>query len=200
MRAIFEKIAGEIAAESLKDLTHHIVEVHHAYLRTELPSLGRMVARLEKSHDGSHPELVPLRRALFRLTDELHAHMKKEEAVLFPAIRRIEQALDQKQGLPATSFGSIRNPIWMMEQEHSAILSILGEIRSLTKDYTMHDPECEMYRVMSQALQTLETEIHEHIELENTVLFPKAMRLEETLLNAGQNEYHGAHNITSRIQ
>jgi len=205
MKAIFEKIAGEIADVSLKDLTHYLAEVHHAYLRSELPSLGRMIAKLENFHDASHPETVPLRRALFRLTDELHAHMKKEETVLFPAIRRIEQALNEKQGLPASSFGSIRNPIWMMEQDHNAVISILREVRALTGDYTLRDPECEMYRVLSQALQSLETEIHEHIHLENNVLFPKAMQLEEALLNGGPNGGPNggsrvAHNAPPRIQ
>ena len=187
MKAIFEKIAGEIAEESLKDLTRYIVEVHHAYLRSELPSLGRTIAKLENFHDAGHPEIAALRRALLRLTDELHAHMKKEETILFPAIRRIEQALEEKRGLPASSFGSIRNPIWMMEQEHNGIISILREIRALTGDYTMRDPECEMYRVLSQALQALESDIYDHIELENNVVFPKAMRLEEALLNGREN-------------
>jgi regulator of cell morphogenesis and NO signaling len=201
MRPIFDKIADEIAAESLKDLTHYVVEVHHAYLRNELPPLGRMIARLENSHDTTHPEIISLRRALLRLTDELHAHMKKEETVLFPAIRRIEQALDDKQGLPASTFGSIRNPIWMIEQDHNAILSILAEIRALTGDYTLRDPECEMYRVVSQALQSLETQIHEHIHLEDRVLFPKAMRLEEALLNGGPNGgSRTANNLLSHVQ
>jgi regulator of cell morphogenesis and NO signaling len=187
MKPIFEKIAGELADESLKDLTRYIVEVHHSYLRSELPSLGRTIAKLENSHDNGHPEIAPLRRALSRLTDELHAHMKKEETVLFPAIRRMEQAVEEKHGLPAARFGSIRNPIWMMDQEHNGIISILREIRAFTGDYTLRDPECEMYRVLSQALQALESDIYDHIELENNVLFPKAMRLEEALLNGEQD-------------
>jgi len=158
------------------------VEVHHTYLRSELPSLGRMIAKLENVHNPSHPEIAPLRRALSRLSDDLHAHMKKEETILFPAIRRMEQALEEKQGLPAARFGSIRNPIWMMEQEHNGIISILRDFRALTGDYTLRDPECEMYRVLSQALQALETDIYDHIELENNVVFPKAMQLEEALL------------------
>jgi regulator of cell morphogenesis and NO signaling len=187
MKPIFEKIAGEIAEQSLKDLTRYIVEVHHSDLRSELPSLGRTTAKLENFHDASHPEIAPLRRALSRLTDELYAHMKKEETILFPAIRRMEQALEEKNGLPAARFGSIRNPIWMMEQEHNGIISILREIRALTRDYTLSDPECEMYRVLSHALQALETDIFDHIELENNVLFPKAMLLEEALLNGARD-------------
>jgi regulator of cell morphogenesis and NO signaling len=188
MKPIFEKITSEIREESLKDLTRYMVEVHHADLRSELPPLARMIARVENLHEGGHPEITPLRRTLFRLIDELLAHMKKEETVLFPAIRSLEQALEQKHGLPPSSFGSIRNPIWMMEQDHNAIISILREIRGLTGDYTLRDPECEMFRVMSQALQALETDIHEHIELENNVLFPRAIQLEEELLNGQQDD------------
>jgi regulator of cell morphogenesis and NO signaling len=183
MKAIFEKIAGEIGEESLKDLTRYIVEVHHSYLRSELPPLARTIAKLENAHDAGHPEVAPLGRALFRLIDELLAHMKKEETVLFPAIRSLEQALEQKHGLPPSSFGSIRNPIWMMEQEHNGIISIIREIRALTRDYTLRDPECEMFRVLSQALQALEIDIHEHIKLEHNVLFPRAIQLEDALLN-----------------
>jgi regulator of cell morphogenesis and NO signaling len=187
MKRIFEKLASEIGEESLKDLTRYIVEVHHSYLRSELPSLGRTIAKLENSHHAGHPEIAPLRRALSRLTDELQGHMRKEETILFPAIRRMELAVTENHGLPAARFGSIRNPIWMMEQEHSGIISILREIRALTQDYTLRDPECEMYRVLSQALQALESDIFDHIELENNVLFPKAMRLEEALLTSGQD-------------
>ena len=171
-------------AESLKDLIRYIVEVHHAYLRSELPSLGRMIANLEDFHGACHPEVLPLRRALARLTKELQAHMKKEEAVLFPAILRMEQAVNANEALPTSPFGSVRNPIWMMEQEHDAMASILGEIRTLTGDYTLRDQQCEMFRVLSQALQSLETDLHEHIHLENNILFPRAMQL-EALLNEG---------------
>jgi regulator of cell morphogenesis and NO signaling len=113
--------------------------------------------------------------------------MKKEETILFPAIRPMEQAVGEKHALPAARFGSIRNPIWMMEQEHNGMISILREIRALTGNYTLRDPECEMYGVLSQALQALETDIFDHIELENNVLFPRAMRLEEALLNGARD-------------
>ena len=171
-------------AESLKDLIRYIVEVHHAYLRSELPSLSRMIAYLESLHGARHPEVLSLRRALARLTEELQAHMKKEEAVLFPAILRMEQAVNAKEALPASPFGSVRNPIWMMEQEHDAMASFLSEIRTLTGDYTLRDQQCEMFRVLSEALQSLETELHEHIHLENNILFPRAMQL-EAQLNGG---------------
>jgi regulator of cell morphogenesis and NO signaling len=171
-------------AEPLKDLIRYIVEVHHAYSRRELPSLGRMTANLEDFHGARHPEVLPLRRALARLTEELQAHMKKEEAILFPTILRMEEAVNANEELPTSPFGSVRNPIWMMEQEHDAMASILTEVRTLTRDYTLSDPQCEMFRVLSQAWQSFETDLHEHIHLENNVLFPRAMQL-EARLNGG---------------
>ncbi len=164
--------------ESLKDLIRYIVEVHHAYLRSELPSLGLMIANLEDFHGARRPEVLPLRRALARLTEELQLHLKKEEAVLFPAILRMEQAVNAKEALPTSPFGSVRNPIWMMEQEHDAIVSVLSEIRTLTGDYTLRDQQCEMFRLLSQALQSLEIYLHEYIHLENNILFPRTMQLE----------------------
>lgn len=169
-------------AESLSELIGYIVEVHHSCLQSELPLLGRVIANLDDFHGARHPEFRPLRRALARLIAELPAHMQKEEAVLFPAILRMEQAVNAKEVLPTSPFGSVRNPIWMMEQEHDAMASILSEVRTLTGDYA--DQDLEMFRVVSQALQPLETDLHEHIHLENNILFPRAMQL-EALLNEG---------------
>jgi regulator of cell morphogenesis and NO signaling len=171
-------------AESLTELIRYIVEVHHNCLQSELPLLGRVIANLDDFHGTRHPELLPLRRALARLIEELPAHMKKEEVVLFPAFLRMEQAVNAKEALPTSPFGSVRNPIWMMEQEHDAMASILSEIRTLTGDYALRDQDCEMFRAVSQALQPLETDLHEHIHLENNILFPRAMQL-EALLNEG---------------
>ncbi|HLJ16996.1 MAG TPA: iron-sulfur cluster repair di-iron protein [Bryobacteraceae bacterium] len=170
--------------ESLKDLIRYIVEVHHAYLRSELPSLGRMITNLENFHGARRPEVLPLRRALARLTEELQVHLKKEEAVLFPAILRMEQAVNANEALPTSPFGSVRNPIWMMEQEHDAIVSVLSEIHTLTGDYTLRDQQCEMFRLLSQALQSLEIDLQEYIHLEDNILFPRAVLL-EAQLNGG---------------
>lgn len=170
--------------ESLEELIHYIVEVHHAYLRDELPSLTRMIANLENPRPG-HPQAPPLGRAFARLTEELETHMNKEETVLFPAILRIEQAAGSNGVIPLSSFGSVRNPIWMMEQEHDAVASILAELRTLTEDYTLNARQCEMSNVVSQALQSLETDLHEHLHLENNILFPRALHLEAQLKAPG---------------
>jgi regulator of cell morphogenesis and NO signaling len=171
-------------AESRKDLIRYMVDVHHAHLRSDLQSLGRMIANLEDFRADHRAEVLPLRRALAHLTDELQAHMKKEEAMLFPAILRMEQAVNANEALATSPFGSVCNPIWMMEQEHNAMASVLSEIRALAGDYTLRDRQCEMFRVLFQALGSFETDLHEHIHLENNILFPGAMQL-EAQLNGG---------------
>lgn len=177
--------------EPLEDLIRYILEVHHTYMRSELPSLSRIIANLDDFQGVRQQAVLPIRRALARLTDEIQAHMRKEETVLFPAIIRLEGAVIAKAALPKFAFGSVHNPIRMMEQEHDAIGSIFGEIRTHSGVCTLRDPQYEMFRVCG-ALSSLETDQQEHIHLENNVLFPRAMQLEAQLI--GSPKAHGMAN------
>ena len=162
------------AAAPLAELCDHIEGTHHAYLRSELPRLTEMVPKVIGAHGASHPELPELGQVFAELRAELEPHMLKEEHVLFPAIRRIEQTA----GGVSFPFGTVANPIRAMEDEHGHAGNALARIRELTRSFAVPDDACNTYRAMLDALRDLETDLHQHIHKENNILFPRAIELE----------------------
>jgi len=160
---------------SLSNLIDHIVDTHHAYLVLELPRLSAIVAKVAEVHGERHPELAQVRSTYEALREELESHMMKEEHILFPAIRMMEQS-GGGGGLP---FGSINNPIHMMEFEHDSAGRALAQLRALTHDFTTPADGCNTYRAMLHGLERLEADLHLHIHKENNILFPRAAALEE---------------------
>lgn len=175
--------SAEAASESIErwtdaaltSLCDHIEQTHHAYLKTELPRLLEMIAKVVGAHGASHPEMLEVRQAFADLRNELIPHMFKEEQILFPAIRWLERA-DTR---PAFPFGSLANPIRMMEQEHDVAGDALECIRRATRDYQVPTDACNTYRAMLDGLQRLEQDLHRHIHKENSILFPRAIQLEQ---------------------
>lgn len=175
---------GEVnpASMSLPDLCEHIVETHHAYLRRELPRVDRLLDKVAAAHGERHPEVYEVRRIFGAFAADLAQHMAKEELVLFPAIRRLER--DRR--FPAGPFGSIRNPMSVMEAEHGAAGDDLGAMRTLTGDFTPPADACPTFRALLVALADLEMDMHRHVHTENNVLFPRAVRLEDEVIRAGE--------------
>jgi regulator of cell morphogenesis and NO signaling len=162
---------------SLTELCDHIEQTHHAYLKTELPRLHAMIAKVLGVHGASHPEMSDVQQAFTALETELNPHMFKEEQVLFPAIRRLETS----DVLPKFPFGTVANPIRMMEHEHDNAGDALDRIRRATTDYAAPDDACNTYRAMLDGLRQLELDMHRHVHKENYILFPRAIELEQTL-------------------
>jgi regulator of cell morphogenesis and NO signaling len=162
---------------SLASLCEQIVETHHHYLRRQFPLIERLLEKVLAAHQTRHPELVRLQRVFTEFAFELRRHMAKEEQVLFPAIARLET--DRR--FPAGPFGSIRNPIAAMEHEHDSAGDELGMMRGLTAGFVPPPDACPTYRALITALADLEQDMHRHVHLENNVLFPAALRLEEEL-------------------
>jgi regulator of cell morphogenesis and NO signaling len=109
----------------------------------------------------------------------MEMHMHKEEAILFPFIERYGRAEVQNRPMPPVPFGSIANPIAMMEREHVSAGDALGEIRALTNDFALPPYACSTVRALYEGLQVLEADLHVHIHLENNILFPRAIALEK---------------------
>ncbi len=170
----------DIATMSLTELCDHIEQTHHAYLREELPRLSASLDKVVAAHADRHPELLQLQAAFAELRAELEPHMLKEERILFPAIRILEAAVDR----PQFPFGTVANPIRMMEHEHDAAGDGLKRIRSLTGEFSPPEDACNTYLVMFDALQQLERDLHSHIHKENNVLFPRAQSLEDSRTRA----------------
>jgi regulator of cell morphogenesis and NO signaling len=146
----------------LSDLVEHIVTTYHAPLREELPRLEAMARKVAKVHAERDPEgrLPALVATFVGLRGELEDHMAREEAVLFPAI------LQGMDGLPFQVF----------VDDHTEAGEALARLRELTEDYVAPEDACNTWRALWAGLADLESETHQHIHLENNVLFPRAER------------------------
>ncbi len=166
-------------AAALSELIVHIVSVHHAFLRSELPAIEARLRKVIDAHGARHGEALGALSGAFQgLKQELDTHLEKEELVLFPAIERFERARLVEEKRPATPFGSISNPIRMMEQEHRSAGDLLSRMRQAALDYTVPPDGCATYRALFEGLVRLEADLHRHIHLENNILFPRAIGLE----------------------
>ncbi len=172
-----EEVTKNWLESPLNELCDHIQETHHAYLRQELPRLTELIDKVVTAHAANHPELGELKQVYASLRAELEPHLLKEEQILFPAIRQLEDVAT----LPSFPFGTVANPIRMMENEHVAAGDALLQIRKLANDFLPPDGACNTYRVMLDALQSLERDLHQHIHKENYILFPKSQQLEKSL-------------------
>ncbi len=164
----------------LAELCDHIEETHHAYLKNELPRLSAIVAKVAAVHGDAHPELREVKTTFEELRSELEPHMFKEERILFPAIRQLEQAATA----PEFPFGTVANPIRMMEFEHDHAGDALERMRVLTHDYQPPADACNTYRAMLDGLRQLEQDMHQHVHKENNILFPRAVALESSQVHA----------------
>jgi len=162
----------------LADLIAHILSRHHGYVKQEIPRLKQLFFKVVAVHCAAHPELGAAQRTFASLADELTAHMMKEEMVLFPYIEKLEQTRSAGQRAPLAPFGSVRNPVHMMELEHESAGKALDEIRTLTSAYTPPEGACFSYRTLYSALKEFEADLHTHVHLENNILFPRATALE----------------------
>lgn len=162
---------------TMTELADDIERTHHAYLREELPRLGDLVKKVSAVHGQAHPWLSGLTSVYAELVAELEPHMLKEEQILFPMIRELDQAATA----PSFHCGSVGNPIRMMEMEHQNAGAALDRIREMTTDYEIPEGACNSFRAMLSGLEHLEADLHLHIHKENEILFPKASEMEAKL-------------------
>ena len=151
-----------------------IVDKHHAYVRRVIPSLTANTQKLATAHGSRHPELPEVARLTQAVAAEMLSHMAKEECVLFPYIAEVAGAVRARQPIPSGPFGSIENPIRMMEHEHESAGAAMARIRELTGDFQVPPDGCTTYRVALQQLAEFEQDLHAHVHLENNILFPRA--------------------------
>lgn len=159
-------------------LADYIQMKHHTYVEETVPVLKTYLSKLCYAHGSSHPELFKVREIFERATNELIIHMKKEELVLFPYIKRVSESIQQHTQLHAAPFGSVENPIAMMKHEHNAEGDYFRSIAALTNHYTPPADACNTYKVTFAMLKQFEEDLHLHIHLENNILFPKAIENE----------------------
>ena len=184
MRAVVDELErlGETTAETAPDdpaeLVAHIIDRHHAYVRRAIPVVTDHLAKVVAVHGGRHPELAAVAAHFDIVTHELMLHMMKEEQVLFPYICALADAEQSGTPPPSAMFGTVQNPIRMMEIEHEHAGKELAAIRELSSGFTPPEDACTTFRVVYDELRTFEQDLHRHVHLENNVLFPRSVRLE----------------------
>lgn len=178
--------------ELLADLVAHITSTHHKYTREEIGRLGPLFDKVCSVHAKNHPELLQLRTNFQGLAQELTMHMMKEETVLFPYIVRMEESVIQKEPVLPPPFGSVQNPVSMMEHEHDSAGNALHAMREASCGYTAPGDACISFQTLYKALAGFEADLHQHIHLENNILFPRAIALEKPL--NGDSSYVGFSN------
>jgi len=170
--------------KSASQLIDHILEKHHVFTKSEIVRLSGLMEKVSRKHGGTHPELVSLENEFFALCNDLTPHMQKEETVLFPFIKRLEMSEANGLSSPNPPFGTVKNPVRMLMTEHERDGEILRKMREITKDYAVPEDACPSFRALYFGLEDLEKDLHRHIHLENNVLFPNAIKLEEQVMVA----------------
>ncbi|MFI5101970.1 MAG: iron-sulfur cluster repair di-iron protein [Terriglobales bacterium] len=166
-------------AGALADLIAHIKNTHHKYTREELARLGPLFDKVCSVHGKTHPELLQIRGVFQGLAQELTTHLMKEEMVLFPYIVRMEEATIEKGPIVPAPFGTVQNPVSMMEHEHDSAGNALRAMRAASNGYSAPADACVSYQTLYKALAELEADLHQHIHLENNILFPRAVAMEK---------------------
>jgi regulator of cell morphogenesis and NO signaling len=178
--------SSDYRAFTQKALIDHIVRTHHVFTRDELSRLDALLRKVCSVHESRHPELAEVRTTFFRLSVDLIPHMIKEETVLFPYITALELGVEHNVPTYTPRFITVRNPIGMMTIEHETAGTLLQELRRLTSGYVPPADACTSYKTLYAALAVLESDLHQHIHLENNILFPRALRHEEHLGERGR--------------
>ncbi|HQV78468.1 MAG TPA: iron-sulfur cluster repair di-iron protein [Chitinophagales bacterium] len=160
-------------------LADYIEKKHHRYVETKIQEILPFLEKIMKVHGDRHPELITVFDEFKESSGELTMHMKKEELILFPFIRKMVKATLDGTSVQAP-FGTVQNPISMMMSEHVAEGERFQKIADLTNNYTPPADACNTYKVTFALLKEYEEDLHMHIHLENNILFPKAIALEQT--------------------
>ena len=160
-------------------LADYVEKTHHRYVEEKTPILQQFLDKLCKVHGDRHPELFQVKELFDASAQDLAAHMKKEELILFPFVKNMVKAKISNQAIPQPPFGTVENPVNMMKHEHTVEGERLRNIAELTDEYTPPADACNTFRVTYAMLQDFENDLHKHIHLENNILFPSAIKLEK---------------------
>ncbi|NDP26850.1 MAG: iron-sulfur cluster repair di-iron protein [Flavobacterium sp.] len=168
---------------SLDLLIDYIEKTHHRYVQEKTPVLIQFLDKLCSVHGSNHPELFEITQLFKDSAGELAPHMKNEELILFPFIKEMMNATKSHGSIGKPNFGTVKNPIATMMEEHNYEWERFKTIASLTNNYTPPEDACETYRATYPMLEEFEKDLHLHIHLESNILFPKAKALEKFFSN-----------------
>lgn len=167
-------------------LADYIEKKHHRYVEEKIQEIKPYLDKICRVHGNRHPELFEINEHFNATAGELAKHMKKEELILFPYVRKMVKAKQVNSKIEAPHFDTVQNPIAMMMHEHSHEGERFRKIEELSNNYTPPHDACNTYRITFALLKEFEQDLHLHIHLENNILFPKTIELENKLT---QNRY-----------
>ena len=175
-------LAGSIETEwtgaPLTDLTRHIRERHHQYVRDAIPRVRALLAKVREKHGAKHREIGEIEKLFGDVGREMTSHMQKEEQILFPYIDALERSANGHGPVEPPFFQTVRNPIHAMMQEHDIAGELVRQIRRASNDYKAPADTCTSHQAAYQELKQFEEDLHLHVHLENNILFPRAVELE----------------------
>ena len=162
-------------------LSDYIINTHHNYVTEANSLIIQYSDRVAHVHGKHYPEVVRVNQLFHSIVNELKSHMHKEEMILFPFIKQLVIANRNGDKISPPPFGTIQNPINMMESEHDGAGDVIKEIATLTNNYTPPQDACNTFKALYSSLEEYQNDLFQHIHLENNILFPKAIRLENKL-------------------
>lgn len=163
-------------------LVDYILQVHHRYVSNNLSLITELAEKVARVHGQHNPETKEIFALWQEVAEDLSVHMKKEELVLFPYIKNLEKfERHELKQFPRSHFDSVKSPVRMMEQEHDEAGGLLHRIQTLSNDFTPPEYACNTYKVLYAKLQEFQNDLHQHVHLENNILFPAVIKLEQNL-------------------
>jgi len=171
-----DKVTIDYDKLSLAGLSEYIVMTHHSYVKKEMPQILSYLQKVASKHGDQHPEMLKVLELFAAVKEEMEHHMQKEEQVLFLRIAEMEKWVNEGTEI-RINHTYLQAPINMMEQEHDHAGELLAEINKLTNNYDPPADACTTFKLSFAALQVFEMDLHQHVHLENNILFPKALQL-----------------------
>ncbi|MEO8406651.1 MAG: hemerythrin domain-containing protein [Chitinophagaceae bacterium] len=162
----------------LDNLTDYIITTHHSYAKKNAAIIYELIQEVANRHSEKHPELLKLTEVSFLFFHDLLNHMAKEEQILFPNINILFKKKDYKGITTYTTFGLIREAVFALQKEHLAAEEDLKLFHKLTNDYNLPEDACNSYKYLFMKMKEFENDLVLHINLENNILFPKAIALD----------------------
>jgi len=163
-------------------LADYIINIHHKYVKNSVTMLFEYSDKVANRHGKNHPEVIKIARLFGEIANEFKSHMYKEENILFPYIKKLAIAKRENGNIETSAFGTVENPINMMMTEHENVGELMDEVHALSNNFTPPADACSSYKVLYSKLNEFEQDLHKHVHLENNILFPKAIKLEDELL------------------
>jgi regulator of cell morphogenesis and NO signaling len=169
------------ASAPLAEITTHIKERHHQYVRDAIPRLRALLAKIREKHGSKHRELEEIEKLFADVAREMLMHMQKEEQILFPFIDAMERAANGNGSIEPPFFQTVKNPIYSMMKEHDSAGELMRQVRVASAGYKSPTDACTSYQAAYQGLEEFEKDLHLHVHLENNILFPRAVEMEAAL-------------------